>query len=79
MDLIEALSGLASELSRPLAHLAYAFLFAQPHVASVIVGPRTVQHLDEALAALDLKLDDETLKKIDAIVPPGSSPDYIGW
>ena len=79
MDLIESLSGLASELSRPLSHLAYAFLFAQPHVASVIVGPRTIQHLDEALAALDLKLDAETLKKIDTLVPPGSAPDYIGW
>jgi NDP-hexose 2,3-enoyl reductase len=79
MDLIESLAGLASELSRPLSHLAYAFLFAQPHVASVIVGPRTIQHLDEALAALDLKLDEETLKKIDTLVPPGSAPDYIGW
>src|SRR5437764_1253725 len=72
MDLIEALSRMASELGMPLPQLAYAFLLAQPHVASVIVGPRTVAHLDEALAALDRKLDAETLRKIDALVPPGS-------
>jgi aryl-alcohol dehydrogenase-like predicted oxidoreductase len=79
IDLIEALTGLASELGRPLPQLAYAFLYAQPHVASVIVGPRMVEHLDEALAAIELKLDAETLKKIDALVPPGTAPDYVGW
>lgn len=79
IDAIEALARLASELGRPLPQLAYAFLYAQPHVASVIAGPRTIAHLDEAIAALDLKLDPETLKKIDAIVPPGTAPDYVGW
>ena len=74
-----ALTVMASELSRPLSHLAYAFLYHQPHVASVIVGPRTVEHLDEAIAALDLKLDAELLKKIDTLVPPGTAPDYLGW
>jgi aryl-alcohol dehydrogenase (NADP+) len=48
-------------------------------VASVFVGPRTVQHLDEAIAALDVKLDADTLKKIVALIPPGSASDYVGW
>lgn len=79
MDLLEALAQLAGELGRPLSHLAYAFLYRQPHVASVIVGPRTLEHLDEATAALDLKLGDDIVKKLDELVPPGSAPDYIGW
>jgi aryl-alcohol dehydrogenase-like predicted oxidoreductase len=79
IDLIENLTRLASEIGRPLPQLAYAFLYAQPHVASVIVGPRTIAHLDESLAALDLKLDAETMKKIDTLVPTGSAPDYVGW
>lgn len=79
IDLIESLTKLAEELGRPLAHLAYAFLLHQPHVASVIVGPRTIEHLNEAIAALDLKLDEQALKKIDELVPPGTAPDYIGW
>ena len=79
IDLIESLTGCASEVGRSLPHLAYGFLYAQPHVASVIVGPRTIEHLNESIAALDLKLDEETMKKIDALVPPGSAPDYVGW
>jgi aryl-alcohol dehydrogenase-like predicted oxidoreductase len=79
IDLIETLTRMASELGKPLSHLAYAFLYRQPHVASVIIGPRTVEHLDESINALDLKLDDATLKKIDELVPPGTAPDYIGW
>lgn len=78
-ELIEALARIAEELGRPLTHLAYAFLYRQPHVASVIIGPRTLEHLDEAVAALDLQLSDEVLKRIDELVPPGSAPDYVGW
>ena len=79
MDVIEALTKLAEEQGRTLPQLAYAFLYAQPHVASVIVGPRTTEHLDEAIKALDFKLDDATVKQINEIVPPGTSPDYVGW
>ncbi|MGB7161303.1 MAG: aldo/keto reductase [Tepidisphaeraceae bacterium] len=79
IDLIEQLTKLAEEMGTTLPRLGYAFLYHQPHVASVIVGPRTVEHLDEAIAALELKLDEETTKRIDALVPPGSAPDYVGW
>lgn len=79
IDLIEALAGMAGELGRPLSHLAYAFLLHQPHVASVIIGPRTIAHLEEALAALDLKLDAAILKRIDELVPPTTSPDLVEW
>jgi len=79
MDTIEALALLAESLGQGLPQLAYAFLLTQPHVASVITGPRTMEHLDEAIKAVDWRLDADTLKKIDQIVPPGTSPDYIGW
>jgi NDP-hexose 2,3-enoyl reductase len=79
MELIEQLTKLAEGLGTTLPRLAYAFLYRQPHVASVIVGPRKIEHLDEALSALELKLDDETMKRIDELVPPGSAPDYVGW
>jgi aryl-alcohol dehydrogenase-like predicted oxidoreductase len=79
IDLIEQLAQLAESLGRNLPQLSYAFLYHQPHVASVIVGPRTIAHLDEAIAALDVKLSPETLKKIDELVPRGSAPDYVGW
>jgi len=46
MDTIEALAQVAESLGQALPQLAYAFLISQPHVASVITGPRTVAHLD---------------------------------
>jgi NDP-hexose 2,3-enoyl reductase len=79
IDLIEILTAMAAELGRPMSHLAYAFLHRQPHVCSVIVGPRTVHMLEDAVAALDLNLDEITLNRIDTLVPPGTSPDYVGW
>jgi len=79
IQLIEELGGIAKELGRPLPHLAYAWLLHQPMVCSVIVGPRTIEHLSEALLAAELKLTPEILKQIDELVPPGTAPDYIGW
>ena len=34
------------------ATLAFAWLFAQPHVTAVIVGPRRPEHLSPAITAL---------------------------
>ena len=43
-----------------------------PAVTSPIVGPRTVEHLEESLAVADhTPLDAEALAAVDEIVPPG--------
>ena len=39
------------------ATLAFAWLFAQPEVTAVVVGPRRADHLAPALAALDAGVD----------------------
>jgi len=41
-------------------------------VTSAIVGPRTMSHLDDLLAGVDVTLTDEILDRIDEIVPPGT-------
>jgi hypothetical protein len=41
-------------------------------VTSVISGPRTMEQLDGLLKGAELALDDETLDRIDEIVPPGT-------
>ncbi|MFI8527716.1 hypothetical protein ACIGB8_24865 [Promicromonospora sukumoe] len=43
---------------------------AHPGVTSAIIGPRTMEHLDSALAGTEVSLTDEILDRIDAIVPP---------
>ena len=36
------------------------------------MGPRTMQHLEDALPVVEMTLNDETRAACDALVPPGS-------
>ncbi|MFJ1599916.1 aldo/keto reductase [Streptomyces sp. NPDC088261] len=72
IDVVERLIPVAEEAGMPLTHLATAFAIAHPGVTSAIIGPRTMAHLDDLLAGLDVTLSDEILDRIDAIVPPGT-------
>ncbi|MGN9844479.1 aldo/keto reductase [Nonomuraea sp. H19] len=69
----ERLAELAAEIGCTLPELAVAFPVAHPAVTSVIVGPRTMEHLDATLKGGALTLDDATLDRIDEIVPPGTN------
>jgi aryl-alcohol dehydrogenase-like predicted oxidoreductase len=72
IDVVEQFISLAEEAGMPLTHLATSFAIAHPGVTSAIIGPRTMEHLDDLLAALDVVLGDDILDRIDAIVPPGT-------
>ncbi|GAB2807723.1 aldo/keto reductase [Streptomyces daliensis] len=72
LDAVERLIPLAKEAGMPLTHLAVAFTLAHPGVTSAIIGPRTMEHLDDLLAGADVALSDELLDRIDEIVPPGT-------
>jgi len=72
LDAVERLVPLAEEAGLPMTHLAMAFAIAHPGVTSALLGPRTMAHLDDLLAGLDVTLSDEILDRIDAIVPPGT-------
>ncbi|MFB7514405.1 aldo/keto reductase [Streptomyces sp. NPDC056144] len=69
---VEGLIALAEEAGLPLTHLALAFVLSHPAVDSAIIGPRTVEQLDDLLAAADVELDDAILDRIDELVPPGT-------
>jgi aryl-alcohol dehydrogenase-like predicted oxidoreductase len=53
--------------------LAMGFVLAHPMVTSAIVGPRTMEHLKGQIRAAEMKLDDDLLDEIDAVVPPGTN------
>ncbi|MGP4021609.1 aldo/keto reductase [Saccharopolyspora sp. 5N708] len=72
LDAVEQFISLAEEAGLPLTHLAMAFAIAHPGVTSAIVGPRTMSHLDDLLAGIDVALTDDILDRIDEIVPPGT-------
>lgn len=72
LDAVERLIPIAAEAGLSLTHMAMAFVTAHPGVTSAILGPRTMEHLDDMLAGAEVVLDDAVLDRIDAIVPPGT-------
>jgi aryl-alcohol dehydrogenase-like predicted oxidoreductase len=72
IDAVEEFVALAEEVGTPLTHLALAFVIANPGVTAALIGPRTPEQLDDLLAAAEVRLSDEVLDRIDAIVPPGT-------
>lgn len=72
LDVVERLIPLAKEAGMPMTHLAMAFTVGHPGVTSALLGPRTMEHLDDLLAGVDVVPTDDLLDRIDAIVPPGT-------
>jgi len=73
LSAVEQIIPLAEKAGLPMTHLAMAFAIAHPGVTSAIIGPRTMEHLDDVLAGMDVTLTDEILDQIDEIVPPGTN------
>jgi len=69
----DALKAVASAHGVTLAQLSLAWLMHQPVVVAPVLGVRTVEHLTNALVAVDIELTDDELKRIDEIAPPGSA------
>lgn len=77
---LEAYEKLCHELGVPPAEVALAWLLAQPAVTAPIVGPRTLEHFESGVRAVDVALDDETLKALDEIFPGrGRAPEAYAW
>jgi len=72
LDAIEQLIRVAEQAGLSLTHMAMAFTVAHPGVTSAILGPRTMEQLDDLLAGAEVVLSDEVLEQIDQIVPPGT-------
>jgi aryl-alcohol dehydrogenase-like predicted oxidoreductase len=81
LDAADALAQLAEDTGLSLIHLALAFVIRHPAVTSAIIGPRTMEHLEGQLGAVDVTLSDDVLDRIDEIVPPGTNvnPADGGW
>jgi aryl-alcohol dehydrogenase-like predicted oxidoreductase len=81
LDAVEQLAELAEKAGLTLIQLAIAFVLRHPAVSSVIIGPRTMEHLESQLPAADVELSDDVLDRIDEIVPPGTTINLAdgGW
>lgn len=72
IDAVEELIVLADEAGMSLTHLALSFVIAHPGVTAALIGPRTMEQLDDLLAAAPIALSDDLMDRIDAIVAPGT-------
>jgi aryl-alcohol dehydrogenase-like predicted oxidoreductase len=78
---VEAYEAFCEEMGERPADVALAWLLHQPAVTAPIVGPRTMEQLDGALHALEIRLDDKALARLDEIWPGpgGSAPEAYAW
>lgn len=77
---IEKYENLCAELGHEPGEVALAWLLHQPAVTAPIIGPRTAGQLDSAERAVELKLDADTLGKLDAIFPGRkTAPEHYAW
>ena len=81
LEVADALARLAEEAGITLIEMALAFVIRHPAVTAAIIGPRTIEQLESQIPAADVELSDETLDRIDEIVPPGVNlnPADGGW
>lgn len=71
-DVVEQLLPVAHSAGISLTHMAMAFVLAHPQVTSAIIGPRTIEQLEDLLAGSETSLSDDVLDQIDEIAPPGT-------
>jgi NDP-hexose 2,3-enoyl reductase len=77
---LERYQTLCDELGKEPADVALAWLLTRPAVTSPIIGPRTLEQLDTALGALEVRLDQNTLSRLDEIFPGyRTSPEVFAW
>ncbi len=81
LEAVAALADVADGAGLSLIELALGFVLEHPAVTSPIIGPRTMEHLESQLPALDLRLSRDVLDRIDEIVPAGTDLNVtdVGW
>ena len=72
-DVIEGLEPLAAGKGCTMSQFALAWAMGQPNITSPIIGPRTLEQLEDNLGALEVSLDDSDREAVDALVPPGTN------
>ncbi len=77
---VEAYEKLCEALGEQPANVALAWLLHQNGVTAPIIGPRTVEQLDDAQRAVELRLDTGTLEQLDALFPGyRTAPEHYAW
>lgn len=78
---IEAYEKCCKDTEQSPANIALAWVMSNPAVTAPIIGPRTVEQLEESHAVMKVQLSEEILQKLDQIWPgPGNqAPEAYAW
>jgi aryl-alcohol dehydrogenase-like predicted oxidoreductase len=76
-NIIDVMQTVAQRQKATVAQVALAWLLYQPSVTSVIIGARNSGQLKDNLGAVDVKLDDDDLAKLDFVSK--LDIEYPGW
>jgi aryl-alcohol dehydrogenase-like predicted oxidoreductase len=78
---LEAWEAFCKEIGEQPADAALAWLLHNPVVTAPIIGPRTGDQLTGSLRALEIKLDEAAMKRLDEIFPGpgGEAPEAYAW
>jgi 1-deoxyxylulose-5-phosphate synthase len=64
-DVVDVLEAVAKEHDVPAARIALAWLLARPAVCAPIIGATKPHHVDDAIAAVDVKLTEQELARLE--------------
>jgi aryl-alcohol dehydrogenase-like predicted oxidoreductase len=67
---IDRVTEVAAGRGVPPAQVALAWVLSKPHITSPIVGASKPHHLDDAVAALSLSLDEQEIKRLEEVYEP---------
>src|SRR3954466_8281969 len=73
LDLVREVERMAQEKGCTTAQLALAWVLAQGEDIVPIPGTRHIKYLDENIGALEVKLTQDDLRRLDEILPPGAA------
>ena len=69
-EIVERVSELAKKHGKPNMQIALAWLLHQPNVAAPIIGASQINHLEEAAAAVEVKLTTDECKYLEELYQP---------
>jgi len=78
---IEKYEAFCAEVGEQPADVALAWMLQKKDITSPIIGPRTMDQLTGAMRALEIKLADDAMKRLDEIWPGpgGEAPEAYAW
>lgn len=67
---LEKVEALAAEIGVPAVQYALAWTLLQPAMSSLIVGVKSIEHIQDAVDSLAVEIPADHLEKLDLICPP---------